>query len=228
MVNFDFNKAQEYEFKYSKLWLENHYEKMLSDIDELRSSKKKRAHYFDLFFNNDEKEWEIFSEQVKEKNCLEISSGPCGIFPLWGHWITGKKTIVDPLILRYDKYLKEAFGRSWFENVELIASGAEILLDKLVGTIDGFILFRNGIDHFDKPFDALKNMTDYAKSGCILLFWGDIKHLEPVDEGHMQIVCESEAEFESHLVNLGWNIKRRTPALRDARTLEYGCVATKI
>jgi hypothetical protein len=229
MSKFDFQAAQSYEFDYAKQWMEQQSPAIFNDIDEMRSAGIPKAHYSTLFFQDNNDIWEDFQGYVKDKNCLEISSGPCGIFPLWGHWITGKKTIIDPLILQYEAFLTEKFSRTWFlPEVQKLPLGAENFVEQLNDTIDGFILWRNGIDHFENWRDAIENMSRYAKPGCFLLFWGDLIHIDQVDQGHMQKVVDSIPEFEAILLQHGWEIQYRTPAQRDhKREIDYGCVAIK-
>ncbi len=229
MQEFNFEKAQQYEMESSKQWLNENFDIIMSDIKFMWEQKEVRPHYFDLFFKNDIELWNKFSQYVMDKNCLEISSGPCGIFPLWGHWLTGNKIIIDPLIDEYDEYIEKTFGESWFvPGTTMIATGAEKLQPGLMKQIDGFILWRNGIDHFEEPVLAMRNMSAYAIRGCTLLFWGDLVHHEAPDEGHMNTPFKTAEDFETILTSFGWDVQYRTPILRDSsKVLDYGCVATK-
>lgn len=224
-------QAQQYEMQYSKQWMNESFEKIMADIYKWRGANmpKPNPHYVDLFFAGSEDEFYKFAERVKDKTCLEVSSGPCGVFPLWGHWLTGRQIVIDPLIVQYDEYMKATFGKSWFlDRVEKLPLGAELKVDSLVGQVDGFIVWRNGIDHFTEWRQAVANISAYAADGCTLLFWGDHKHIETPDEGHNAVVTETAEELQKVFEGHGWHIIRQTPSIRDrSKTLDYGCVAVK-
>jgi hypothetical protein len=230
MADFNFKLAQQYELESSKQWMDESFIIFMKSIQKNRDNNIVNPHYMDLYFQNDEKVWnDFYLNNIKDKKCLECSSGPCGIMPLWGHLITDK-FIIDPLILEYNKYLIETYHDTWFlPNTIMYDKCVEELIPELVNAIDGFIMFRNGIDHLENPIKAMENLAKYAKSGCKLLFWGDLKHIETPDEGHCEIVVNTIEEFEEIVNRIGFKILYTTPNIRDPKkVLDYGCVAIKI
>lgn len=224
---FDHNKAKKYELNSSKQWIDASYPSFIKEINEIKNFNTIKPHYLDLFFNYNLDVWNRFVRSVRTKNCMEISSGPCGVFPFWQNWIEGSKIIIDPLINAYYEEVSLK-GQNWFDqSIVRCAVEAEEFLDEYNNKIDGFILFRNGLDHCSNPYLVLENIGKYAASGCMFLFWSDIWHLEPPDEGHRQITQDSE-EFEKFILNGGFELVRRTPPVRpEGMTIEYGGVFIK-
>ncbi|MGB2762529.1 MAG: hypothetical protein WBC21_03235 [Minisyncoccales bacterium] len=179
------------------------------------------------FFHNNESEWRSFANTIHNKTCLEIGSGPAGYLLLW-HWAR-KRIIIDPLILQYKKLASE-FGadKLFSSNLVLHEKPAEIFIDELDKSIDGCIVCRNTLDHCENPYLVLRNIARYAKPGCILLLWTDLYHLWGHDEKHRDITKDKK-NFQNFLENIGFKIEYQLPDLRgDYRTINYGCVATKI
>lgn len=228
---FNFESAQKYELISNNQWVDESFVDIMKYIDGVRSTNEINSHYLDLFFQNSESVWmDFYNKNMKGKKTLECSSGPCGVMPLWGHLISNKKIIIDPLIIEYNKYILNKFGKSWFlPDTIMYDKCVEELVPELVNTINGFILFRNGIDHLEDPKKAMENLSKYAMTGCKLLFWGDLKHIEATDEGHCEKVVDTPEEFERIIENLNFKILYRSPIIRDpSKVLDYGCVAIKI
>ncbi|SRR5258706_3975801 len=224
---FDHNKAEKYELNYSKKWIDESYPSFIKEINEIKTNNTITPHYLDLFFDNNLDEWNRFVKSVRTKNCMEIASGPCGIFPFWQNWLEGNKTIIDPLINDYYDVVALK-GQNWFDqSIIKYAVEAEELLDEYNNKIDGFILCRNGLDHCSNPYLVLENIGKYAASGCKFLFWSDIWHNQPPDEGHRQITKDIN-EFEKFILNNNFELIRRTPQVRpEGMTIEYGGVFIK-
>lgn len=231
MDNKEFNHqvAQDYEMKWHIIWVEenNNRQNILNEIAINKETQKINPIHFKEFFKEDIDLWNKFVDHVKTKNCLEVSGGICGALPLMKHWLLGNLTSIDPLIVKSDEYLKNK-GDSWFDGINIIDKCAEEFIVSLHNEIDGFIIWRNGLDHIDKPDLALSTISSYAMKGCKLLFWCDIKHFETPDEGHRNL-CETKEEMEEKLIKLGWSIDYRTDGFREVPvSIEYGCVATKL
>ena len=111
-----------------------------------------------------------------------------------------------------------------FEALDLVRK----LRPDLIGQIDGCIICQNALDHCEDPLAILSNLGQYAKAGCYLLFWSDIWHIAPPDEGHRNIT-RSQDVMDSLFSGLGFEIVRRgLPIRSDNSTIEYGIVARKI
>jgi hypothetical protein len=225
---FNHKEAQEYEMESHVHWISSGktYEDILLDEKRLREGEIIEPHYLDQFFKGDVKVWRAFVDKVSNSNCMEIAGGICGIMPLWGHWIKGRKISIDPLIKRCDNYLRSK-GESWFQGIELVDKGAEEFIPEYKQLIDGFILWRNGMDHMEEPEKGMEVVSSYAKSGCLLLFWTDVKHKDTPDMGHKNI-GEKPEDVEELIKTNGWSILYRTPNIHESiGMIEYGCVAIK-
>lgn len=235
--NFNFKTAQAYELESSKQWIRQEYCNIISSIALNHAVSYKSVVepvYLELFFNNNREVFYDFFNKIKHKECLEVSSGPCGIFPFIQEYTYGQQFIIDPLIVEYDKFLREEYGRSWFNsNIVKLPCKIEDKIEALVNKIGGFIIWRNGLDHLEDPDKAIEVMSSYAIRGCKLLFWSDILHIEKADEGHINVLNCTKGEvlglMNKKFIDNGWRIEYHTSSIRDnTKVIDYGCVAFKI
>lgn len=230
LPKFDHHKAQEYEANQAKLWIKDNFTLLYQQITSSVAGKKRWPGPENLvvkeFFNNSMDEWDLFAEFIADKSCLDIGCGPCSLLCIW-YWVQ-TKIVIDPLVSQYDNTAKELFGKSWFgDDIKKYSCFGEEYISELENKIDGAIVCRNALDHCDKPYKILDNISSYAKSGCYLLLWTDLYHKNGVDDGHSNIT-KSLADFETYLKKLGFEIVRQVGNIRpDESTINYGCLAKK-
>ncbi len=175
------------------------------------------------YFRNEPKLWDAFIQDVKNKKCLEI--GPCVMSALSSWEFASERHIVEPLLEPIEKWQKQNLGFSVFEGLIGHSKGAEVLIESLVGKIDGAIFCRNCLDHSPSwPF-ILANISQYAAAGCKLLLWTDIDHGGLEDEGHYEITKDA-ASFRRLIESLGFEVQRE---YSDEMRVEknWGCFAVK-
>ncbi len=233
--NFEHDHAQEYELNYAREWAKNN----LARIQIQFLNAKERGGFWagppdaeghDIpgeFFQNDLQTWEQFANNVKDKTCLEIGSGPVGYLLQW-FWVK-RRIVIDPLIFGYRDLAKEMNAPELFDpEVVLYNQVAEEMISTLDQSIDGCIICRNTLDHCEDAYRILDNISRYAKPGCRLLLWTDLYHNFGHDEGHHNITKDPK-QFEDEIVKRGFRIDYVLPNLRsDGSTINYGCIATKI
>lgn len=227
----DHARAQIYEFNYAKQWMDEHIPGILSAIesngtDAVCNVGEGNPNILKEFFENSPDVWYAFVDRVKDcTSCLEIASGPCGAISTW-NWINGIRWVVDTLAEKYEAYQQETFGASVFGDeamgVSFLDGGAENCSPLF--PIDGFIFARNSLDHSQDPIAAIRNISNIASTGCLLLYWSEVRHPDP-DEGHRDI-CETSEEALSLFTADGWKLIR--PVHVDGvRGIEFGGVFEK-
>lgn len=232
---FNHTNAQKFEFDFGVYWMvkkgmfANAYagweqakkEGMYSKTAYDRITSQTDPHFF-----RDKSEFDDFCRKTDGKKCLEIGSATEGILAIMP-WLT-KRTIIDPLVVKFRDVQRNEFGKTIFtDDVQLHGQIAEIVMPELVGKIDGCIVCRNTLDHAVDPWKILENIGAYAAEGCTLLLWSDIWLLRPADVGHRNIT-KDPAEVENKIKALGFDIVRKLPEIGDHRpTIHYGCVAVK-
>lgn len=166
-----------------------------------------------------------FCRKIDGKKYLEIGAATEGILAFMP-WIN-ERIIIDPLIQAFRDTQLTLWGKTFLtDDIKLYAQGAEILISELVGKVDGCIICRNTLDHADGPWEIVENIGRYAAKGCILLLWTDLWHLESLDVGHRNIT-KDPVLLESKIKEIGFNVVRRLPLIRNRATIQYGCVAVK-
>ena len=223
---FDFEKAQEYEMYWHKKWVDEYYVSIKKDIEKAKLYGIAIYHYLPMFFKDDVTLFDMFVVRMKHKNALEVSGGICGILPLWNNWIKGKKISIDPLLQQSHEYLI-SLGGSWFDGIELRSVCAEDLQEDLINTIDGFIMWRNGLDHMADPIKGIEAISSYAMKGCELYVWTDVNHDGEPDEGHKNLADTAE-EVQAMFENNGWKLLYHSPKNRDDNGIEFGGVFVKL
>lgn len=196
---FNFKAAQDYELRENIKWAEHNYDAIIEAMKDPVS-----YHHCNEFFNGDDDGMDVFFEDVKKKTCLEVSPGICGALAFWKQRLDGQLIAIDPLIHHYDQYLKDK-GKSWFDGIEKIDSTAETLLPDLVGKVDGFIFWRNGINHYSEPFKSIEVVSKYATKDCRLFFWAEIQHKDTPDAGHRNVTSNPQ-EVEDCILAQGWKL----------------------
>jgi hypothetical protein len=222
---FDHQAAQDYEITYAKQWLQQSGADIWQTIDTSKTGVPK-VHPLILneFFQSDDEIWDSFAENIRGKSILDIGTGPVPTPSLW-HW-AGAKYAIDPLSVEYDRLCREIFGRSWYDDVDARTDEAEILQRDLVGKINGVIVCRNCLDHCREPYLILANISAYAATGCALMLWTDLYHLDGHDHGHTDITCDRDG-FRRVVEAMGFKIIREVPVLLDRPTVQFGCFAIK-
>lgn len=224
--------AQNFEKNFTQSWLQNNFHEKYGiikcSVDTFMSSgilSIGRQQTLVEFFQGKQELWQKFIDQVIDKKCLEIGSGPCGFTNYW-HFIRDWH-VIDPLADEYKQMIMGIFGKTWWWPwINTHSHCAEKMIPELVGQIDGVIVCRNALDHVEDPIEVLNNIARYAAPGCKLLLWNDLYHVNGVDEGHRNI-CRSKNLFRLMITNRGFIIEYETPAFRNGETIEFGCVAIK-
>ncbi len=223
---FNHDRAQLYEFESNRRDIAEHFPRLSAALDQEIANGGVWYRPEHHWFGGDEAFFARFIDDLRDRRSLEIGSGPFG-FLAFAPWIKSR-IIIDPLIEKYRAEQLRLFGRTFFVDVEMHSQPAESLLPELVGKIDGCIICQNALDHCEDPLAILSNLGRYAKAGCYLLFWSDIWHIAPPDEGHHNITRSQEA-MDAIFSGLNFEIVRRGAPLRpDNSTIEYGIVARKI
>ena len=221
--DFDHGRAQHYEARHN---LNSIQESFVTLYEARNADRLNDGVWIDTeeWFDNDQKKLDDFVAHTKDKECLEIGSGPFGVVPLCD-WMT-KRTVIDPLADVYKQAQLDLSGETFFKEMTLLSIPAEQFEPGLKNKIDGAIICRNAIDHAEDPLKILNNIAQYAAPGCYLLFWSDIWH-ENLDDGHRNIT--RSVELMDRLVDgLGFDVQWQHPLIRDqSEYIEYGCVARK-
>lgn len=223
-MNFNFEKAQQYELSWQKQYVK---ENFLREYDEWMQRKNTLttglhpAH----FFNKNEEVFNRFLEHIKGKKALEIG---CGSFPMLREaWQIEDRSVLDPLVAQYHQFQMDEFGKSFFDNLKMYPYPAEIVQEDFHGKVDGVIIFRNALDHSEDPFAILNTVSEYAVSGCYLLFWTDIWHVLGGDDGHRNLT-RSHAVMDKIFTGLGFEKIITSDSIRDnAVNIDWGGVFIK-
>jgi hypothetical protein len=208
MSGFDFKKAQEHELEWQRNYIKDifpaEHERWLQRKATLPSN-----HCLASFFTADPSE---FNEYIKSRVALEIG---CGSTPMLKEcWDIKERIVIDPLAGDYDKIERELFGNSFFDGLKIYSQPAEKEITELIHKIDGVIIFRNALDHSEDPLAIISRISSYAAPDCYLLFWSDIWHNHPNDDGHRNITRDGYALLATFR-GLGWDWVCRVPKVRD-------------
>lgn len=222
---FDHTEAQRYELSSNTSTIEQHFPKVFARFQKTQSEPWHDPN--SPWFGNDKRLWDDFVSHVRRRMSLEIGSGPWG-YLLMCPWIE-KRTIIDPLVEEYKAAQMRVVGGTLFtDDVMTYTTPAEQPIASLVGTVEGVIVCQNAIDHCEDPLAVLSNIGAYAASGCYLLLWTDIWHLDGVDAGHRNITRSSTA-IDYLLRGAGFDVVRRSDRIRqDGKYVEYGVLARKV
>lgn len=227
--------AQKYEMRYAMEWMKGNVPDILKELRVKRlfnSTAKGCPNYIREFFEGSVDLWREFCGHIKDKNSIEICSGPVGALSIWKEWMNGPIVIIDPLAEDYNNYQMLQFGESVFDEAGIILKShrAEEMVDAFTGWADGCIVIRNSLDHCLDPKKVIENVGKYARSGCYLLFWSEIWHTKGADEGHRD-VTRDPSEIEDWIKEAGFRIIREVPRVipkeLDLGIVEYGCFAVK-
>lgn len=171
------------------------------------------------FFDNNIEAISTFVNHIKNKVGIDIG---CGSTPWTRHtWTVSKQYIIDPLADQYKSIQRGLFGTSFFEDAIIYSQNAEERIDVLVNGIDGFIFFRNALDHSEDPLRILNNVADYAMPGCYLFFYSDIWHANGGDRGH-RCITRSIPVMDKLLNGLGFTKVINQKPIKDDNYIEYG------
>lgn len=178
----------------------------------------------DNFFEGDVDLAAKFINHIQNKAGIDIG---CGSTPWTRHtWTVSKQYILDPLADKYMSIQRELFGVSFFEDSIIYSQNAEDRIDDLVGNIDGFIFFRNALDHSEDPLRILNNVSDYARPNCYLFFYSDIWHANGGDRGH-RCITRSIPAMDKLLKGLGFKKLTTQHPIKDSSYVEYGGIFIK-
>jgi hypothetical protein len=225
--SFDHALAQRFEWKNNRQVIEGTFAQLYSDVEANRAAGGIWHSASDQFFCGDENLFASFVERVRSRKCLEIGSGPYG-FLLPATWIKDR-TIIEPLANKYRQAQLDLIGKTFLtDDVRVYTTGAEVLIDDLVGNVDGAIICRNALDHCEDALAIIANMSKYAANGCYLLLWTDIWHLQGIDDdGHHNITRSIEV-MDALLEGLGFEILKHGALIRDqTEFIEYGRLARR-
>ena len=220
----DYKKAQEFELNWQKEYIKENFRK---EFDEFIRRKETKEHGLDSrhFFNANKNLFNEYLEHIKDKKLLEIG---CGSFPMAKEaWQIKDRNVIDPLASEYNKFQINSFGLSFFDNIKIYPYTAEEEILEFNNNVDGVIIFRNALDHSEDPLALLYRISQYAMSGCYLLFWSDIWHNDGGNEGHANITRSKEA-LSSFLNGLGFDKLIASNSVRNSDMfIEYGGVFRK-
>lgn len=226
MVGFDHSKAQVFELDHNAQTIESDFARVYAEAAENEAVGGLWQSASDQWFQGDESLFQQFVEHVRERKVLEIGPGPFGhIAPCY--WMKDR-AVIEPLVDRYRELQIKAAGETFFtDKIKAYAQPAEVVIDELIGAVDGAIICRNALDHCEDPLAVLYNLGKYAAPGAWLLLWTDIWHLEGHDDGH-QSITKSPEVFETFLRAVGFEVVKRGAQVRDGRGyIEYGCIAKR-
>ncbi len=223
---FDHIQAQRYERDSAENCMQSDFRALYSRFEEAKREGSLWHGATDQWFQNDTALWKKFVEQVRNRHCLEIGSGPYGYLSFC-HWIKNRY-VIDPLVDFYRTKQLELTGSTLFtDDIKTFGVRAEQLIHGLVGKIDGFVVCRNCLDHCEDPLTILNNISKYSIPGSYLLFWTDLWHLDGTDEGHTNITKSPEM-MDLIFEGLGYSILKRSNPVREASNyLEYGILARR-
>lgn len=225
-MNFDFEKAQNYEIGSAKRDMLRDFESVYKQWEKCKSEKGLWQDSHNQWFDGDEKEWQRFIKRIKKRKCLEIGSGPFGFLSPC-YWLLDR-VIIDPLVNEYRGFQLENFGKTLFtEDITLYNNKAEDLISELINQVDGCVVCRNALDHCKDPLVVLDNISKYAKRGCYFLLWTDIWHIKAIDEGHRNI-SQSTEDIDNFLMNRDFAIIKYGRKIRNPENhIEYGRILLK-
>jgi len=143
-TNFRHDQAQAYELRFAEDLIRQEFPRIWLNVQKARQQQHK---YFpgpkNQFFDNEPRAWRKFALHCQNHPCLEIGSGPVGIFPQW-QWIK-KPIIIDPLIDEYVRFQKQEFGKTFFpQNAKFYPQSAEKLVTSLKNKGSCPVNFVNG------------------------------------------------------------------------------------
>lgn len=220
-------ESQKYELDHAMLFMKTPEFHALASSTHSGEFKMSKGYVSDLmlreFFNGDHAEWNKFTKEISNKKCLEI--GPSVYSPLAWWDVASERHVVEPLIESIEQWQKENMGYSVFEGLNTHPHGAEVLLQNLIGKIDGAIYCRNCIDHSPHWTFILANISKYASPGCRLLLWADLDHHGEADEGHYDITTDVPA-FRRLVELFGFDVLREYED-ENRKELNWGCYAIK-
>ena len=231
MVNFNHEDAQRFELDFQRQHIakvfERRYEEWCANKrnqGNVLNPVKLMTQWENNFFNDDADAATTFIAHIKDKSSVDIG---CGSTPWTRHtWTVKKQYIIDPLADQYKLIERDLFGTSFFEDSTIYSQNAEERIDVLVNNIDGFIFFRNALDHSDDPLRILNSVSDYAMSGCYLLFYSHIWHSNGGDRGH-RCITRSTPVMDKLFKGLGFCKIINQKSIKDANYIEYGGVFIK-
>ncbi|HXW24873.1 MAG TPA: hypothetical protein VEK73_09015 [Xanthobacteraceae bacterium] len=220
--------AQHYEAAHGLRWIRERGQPLMERLRNLSADDRSPTHAVIMreFFEDDVRVWDQFADHIAGRAVLDVGCGPIPFasFLVWA----APRIAIDPLIEAYDREARRVFdGQSAFDGLRCYAQKAEIFIEELAGAIDGAIICRNALDHLEFPAIVLSNLASYAASGCRLLLWSDIIHLNGGDSGHYNI-APNEASLERLVRNLGFEVTRIVPPWPNRPTISWGCLAIKV
>lgn len=223
---FNHRSAQQYEILSARGTMRRAFAEVYSAWERERAKGGLWQGADDQWFLGDAALWTTFVAHVKDRTNLEIGSGPVGyLAPCY--WMK-RRVVIDPLIDKYRAYQVKRFGKTfWTGDIETHAVPAEKTVEELRGAIDGCIVSRNALDHMDDPLAALETIAEYAASGCYLLLWTDIWHVDGGDVGHRNITRSANV-LDKMLDGLGFDIVQKGASIHESGGyIEYGRLARK-
>jgi hypothetical protein len=223
---FNHRSAQQYEMLSARGTMRRAFPRVYSDFERERAAGGLWQSADDQWFLGNAELWTAFVEHVRNRTNLEIGSGPFGyLAPCY--WIK-RRIVIDPLVDKYRAYQMKRFGRTfWTADIETHAVPAEQIVEPLRGAVDGCIISRNALDHMGDPLAAVETIAQYAASGCYLLLWTDIWHLDGGDVGHRNITRSANV-LDKMLDGFGFDIVQNGAVIGGSDgDIEYGRLARK-
>jgi hypothetical protein len=225
---FDHELAQRFEWRNNRQEINSTFKKLYEAVAADRAAGGIWHKAEDQFFCGDETLFNSFVEHIRDRKCLEIGSGPYG-FLAPASWIKDR-VIIEPLADKYRQAQLNLIGKTFLtDDIQFYTTPAEVIIDDLVGNVDGAIICRNALDHCDDPLAIIGNMAKYAAPGCYLLLWTDLWHLQGIDDDGHHNITRSVDVMDALLGGLGFEILKQDALIRDkSEFVEYGRVAKRI
>lgn len=134
----------------------------------------------------------IWEKAAKGHNtCIEIGSGPALGF-IKDVPDSNKRIIIEPLCEQYAE-LRKQYGLTFKDEDSIVSypRGGDIFISELKDSAD-IIFSHNVVDHTPEwPF-ILGNISEYARTGCLLYLANYIDHHEEQVSGHFNITYNPE------------------------------------
>jgi hypothetical protein len=180
-------------------------------------------------------EWEeIYRSKVIGKTCMDVGCGMDGMIPFWKD--AHRRILVDPLVDEYSKAIDEYMisknknGINWLKECEFKPySALDQKMDDMVGKVDGILVFRNALDHYNgSQLSFLKRVLSFLAPRGLLFFWSELTH-SSVDPGHHNCDLTKES-IQVVLKELDFEVLKPVTAVHGPGYIlgtDFGCIAVK-
>jgi hypothetical protein len=222
----DLEKAKQYELEHHIFWATKNLKLWCDLIESDKNNNNKwneQDHWIKRYCSNVNLDY--FKEKENNK-WLEIGVGSYGSLFTW--WWLNDRTVIEPLYKEYYDLQFNKYGETLVDSkVKHYNTNAEILIDELVNTIDGFVICHNTLDHLNEPKKVISNIGQYMKKDSYLFLQSDLYHCkDDPGDAHLNIFKSKKEIIDILKSNL------LDPIIQfdypERPSLNYGCLARKI